>query len=581
MARPTPRRARHRLALLALAVMAMAVLFETTIPFTTTAAHASGAPAVRHPAKPRADENKYYVVQTTKSGRPETLFRISQRYLGSGNRFREIFDLNKGQVQPDGKTVSDPQVLAPGWILRLPGDARGIGVVVNPNDEILLAASREAAGAVTPTETPAETPTEAPAEQPIEDPTYYVVGSVEGGPASLFDIAERFLGSGDRAGEIFTLNHGREQPGGRVLNDPDEIRDGWLLLLPPDAAGDGVQIGPLPTLEELNAINAEATEVDGDAEDADSAQTSERWPPRLWWLVGGGIALATIAAGLAAGLLRPRGSGTTDSLRGAGARSRIRWPWRRNTKPLGARREDAGIWTIDRAARVLATACAAAGRSVPEVYAVTVDDDTFRLRLTGPDPQPPDGWSLADGARTWSIPLRLVQSANVDTEVESPFPQLVSLGDSDDGRVLIDLSRAHGVVSLEGESSAALVLADRWVSELATSPWSGRVAVVRVGQGDGDGPPARARADDLDRAEASLAELGTGVLVISGARRADATRIAELAGDPQRPWTVIVVDGANSPARWRLSIDASGRVVGGPLHIPVHAHHRLLAMKPA
>jgi hypothetical protein len=47
--------------------------------------------------------------------------------------------------------------------------------------------------------------------------------------------------------EIFNLNKGRIQPDGGSLVDPAVLRPGWVLVLPPDAAGPRVLIGVLPT----------------------------------------------------------------------------------------------------------------------------------------------------------------------------------------------------------------------------------------------------------------------------------------------------------------------------------------------
>jgi DNA-binding SARP family transcriptional activator len=58
---------------------------------------------------------------------------------------------------------------------------------------------------------------------------------------SLWAIAARHLGDGRRYPEIFALNHGRPQPDGGALTKASLIRPGWVLLLPADATGPGLQ----------------------------------------------------------------------------------------------------------------------------------------------------------------------------------------------------------------------------------------------------------------------------------------------------------------------------------------------------
>ncbi|WP_420117856.1 S8 family serine peptidase [Micromonospora sp.] len=77
---------------------------------------------------------------------------------------------------------------------------------------------------------------------------YYVVAAqYQGQPESLTAIARRFLGSGERSAEIYHLNTGRVQPDGSRLTDPGRLKAGWQLVLPWDAAGEGVKYGQLPT----------------------------------------------------------------------------------------------------------------------------------------------------------------------------------------------------------------------------------------------------------------------------------------------------------------------------------------------
>jgi hypothetical protein len=53
----------------------------------------------------------------------DSLWRIAERHLGDGLRWRDIWSLNQGTLQPDGRTVRDPNLIRPGWVLRLPSDA--------------------------------------------------------------------------------------------------------------------------------------------------------------------------------------------------------------------------------------------------------------------------------------------------------------------------------------------------------------------------------------------------------------------------------------------------------------------------
>ncbi|HWS32527.1 MAG TPA: S8 family serine peptidase [Actinoplanes sp.] len=75
---------------------------------------------------------------------------------------------------------------------------------------------------------------------------YTVTTGYKGSAENLTEIAERFLGSGSRSGEIFDRNVGRKQPDGKALTDSGSLRAGWLLVMPWDAVGSGIQYGVLP-----------------------------------------------------------------------------------------------------------------------------------------------------------------------------------------------------------------------------------------------------------------------------------------------------------------------------------------------
>src|SRR5262245_22968125 len=79
------------------------------------------------------ETGKYYVVGAPQGGQQRAyLFAIAAETLGDGNRYREIFELNKGRKQHDGRAMTEPTELEEGWILILPADAEGPGVRTGP-----------------------------------------------------------------------------------------------------------------------------------------------------------------------------------------------------------------------------------------------------------------------------------------------------------------------------------------------------------------------------------------------------------------------------------------------------------------
>ena len=70
---------------------------------------------------------KYYIVPVPPKGGTESLYDIALQTLGSGARYLEIFNLNKGRLQPNGARMESPRTIDAGWILQLPADARGPG----------------------------------------------------------------------------------------------------------------------------------------------------------------------------------------------------------------------------------------------------------------------------------------------------------------------------------------------------------------------------------------------------------------------------------------------------------------------
>lgn len=52
--------------------------------------------------------------------RGDSLWRLAAKHLGSGTRWKEIFDLNEGVRQASGRKLRQPNLIVIGWVLKLP-----------------------------------------------------------------------------------------------------------------------------------------------------------------------------------------------------------------------------------------------------------------------------------------------------------------------------------------------------------------------------------------------------------------------------------------------------------------------------
>jgi hypothetical protein len=77
---------------------------------------------------------KYYIVKPPVGRYHESLWEIAENHLGNGRRYREIYELNKDRVQPDGTKLTIASLIRPGWVLQMPGDAYGAGIHYAPTE---------------------------------------------------------------------------------------------------------------------------------------------------------------------------------------------------------------------------------------------------------------------------------------------------------------------------------------------------------------------------------------------------------------------------------------------------------------
>ncbi|WP_238604463.1 MULTISPECIES: BTAD domain-containing putative transcriptional regulator [Amycolatopsis] len=76
--------------------------------------------AAAHTRAATASQQDMETVRPPEHGVHDSLWRVAQRCLGDGNRWPEIWKLNRGTTQIDGTVFTTPSLIRPGWQLRLP-----------------------------------------------------------------------------------------------------------------------------------------------------------------------------------------------------------------------------------------------------------------------------------------------------------------------------------------------------------------------------------------------------------------------------------------------------------------------------
>jgi DNA-binding SARP family transcriptional activator len=118
----------------------------------------------------------------------DSLWRIAERELGTGFRWREIYRLNEGKRFPDGRSLADPHLIYPGWVLDLPDEGRA-SPAQDDEGEHERPPHQEHVTPIPPPVTPSSSPTrtyESPAQEiqgePDSDPEVDKPGT--SGPAN-------------------------------------------------------------------------------------------------------------------------------------------------------------------------------------------------------------------------------------------------------------------------------------------------------------------------------------------------------------------------------------------------------------
>lgn len=91
----------------------------------TTAAATAGRAAGRDSTP--ASRPRVYRVR-----KGDDLWAIADRFLGDGEDWHDLYELNEGRPQPDGRSLTDPNLIIPGWVLLIPQPSHGPAAAPHP-----------------------------------------------------------------------------------------------------------------------------------------------------------------------------------------------------------------------------------------------------------------------------------------------------------------------------------------------------------------------------------------------------------------------------------------------------------------
>jgi hypothetical protein len=451
-----------------------------------------------------------------------------------------------------------------------------------------------------------------PSHQHGVEKVYVVTPPVGRYHESMWEIAQNHLGDGRRYAEIFELNSGRVQPDGTRLTIASLIRPGWVLRMPADAHGPGIEIvrphgdradgaagqtaaRPAAPQAGLGAV----ARHDAGAAVSHAETAFSRYPYEL-------AAASLLAAGVLAALGRRR----REQLWRRAFGRRVASPppdaaLAEAALRLGAAEPSARL--LDTALRRLSGALGDAGATLPNVFAARLGPGHLDLWLAPADPNPPAPWSAAADGQVWRLPRDAEDGSGLqepDSAALAPFPGLVSIGTDDAGRVLVDLEAAQGLIAVTGPAAMVHAALAAIAVELATNLWSDRMQVILVGFGEElvTIAPDRVRAvptlaealPDLEaraaEAEAALDAAGVGSVLTGRCRGVRAAawmpqylimaeppaapereRLLALARAGHRTAAGYVVAGDVPEATWAWDVTAEGRLRAGLLGFDVQA----------
>jgi DNA-binding SARP family transcriptional activator len=452
---------------------------------------AAVAQMAQTPAAPAETNDQSYLVV-----RPDdTLWGIAEETLGDPYRWPELFELNVGVEQSDGRWLRKPDLIRPGWRITLP-----VGAVVAPPADAPAVEAPADANRQAPAPPPAAAPVVTPAPA-VSAPTTTAPATPPASPAPVAvpTPLPTAAASGRTGAEPATEE--------AVGSDLDEAEVTEVPLPDPTA--------PRPVPENVISKQREPdVEPRVPAPAADGGWVLDALPVPM---NGQGLFAAAL---LGSGVIGVLGLRRRVQLRHRCAGERVPLPeedlagaelaLRAGADPEGAAFVDVGL-------RALAGIVQSEGSEPPQIAGVQLSSRELEVVLAEPKSPAPPGFTSRQRGQRWV----LARSTDIDEleelaeGVPAPLPGLVTLGTDDRGsRVLLDLEEA-GLASVGGDRDLARQLLFAAAAELATSPYGEFYSLVLVGFGEGLARLERVRVvtsldeviEDLERDAAEIGRL--------------------------------------------------------------------------
>ncbi|NEE01168.1 BTAD domain-containing putative transcriptional regulator [Phytoactinopolyspora halotolerans] len=384
-----------------------------------------GPPSPHAYDEPRQPDHTTYVVE---SG--DTLWDIADDHLHDPTRYPEIAEASADTIQPDGRRLTDPDLIYPGWELTIPPDT-------HVAEEVLPDSGRRGTDATKPSR----------ADEPVVD--------------AAQDTSERNIPEGR---DVANANSGAEPGHDRQTDTARFGHHGDAQDATTGSTTDGYSVE-----HRLAADPAAASPTDSDIDDGGPSSLVRTTAGIGSFLAAGVITLLT-----ARRVLQQRRRKYGQRVPGpqpdaAAAEAELRH--------VG---DPASVALVDRALRTLARGMATDRQALPALRAVRVCRDQIELYLAEPAELPAPFSGSSDGT-VWALTSAAEEALDKTGEWPAPFPSLVTVGhDFDGAHVMLDLEHV-GTLRVCGDDACARAFMTALAAEYALSRWADDVQVTLIG----------------------------------------------------------------------------------------------------